>query len=180
MINEVGETLRFIKIANIDLHAKKHNYQPILSFYSDRWLSPGISSARDINDKDGFEVQIFQICSCQKDDHLIQDGLRVNFFKGAPSIYPNRKSLNYKLHSRSLEKNIIFYKPDLVHINQSSGKNFVRFCNFLRRKGIPYIVHFRGGDLKMFSDQRQMAFLNAKKLSEDLDAKLRMSSGKRE
>ncbi len=148
-----------IKIANVDIQAKEHNFASPEDYFEKRRLSPGIMSAVAINNMSGFRVCILQIARKIRSPGKIDlNGLEVFLFPGSPRWYLNKKDLNYRLYSKELEGMLLEGGWDAVHLNQSSGNNLFRLCGVLAKRGIPYIIHFRGGDLESFTPQRKSTF----------------------
>ncbi|MCK4644409.1 glycosyltransferase family 4 protein [bacterium] len=153
-----------IKILHVDLMCKEHNFKSPQEFLDKRGNSAMTKMASKMNKKGVLYNEVISLTRMKGGYFTDYDGVRFNFFEAKPKYFPNKKQFNYKMYNSKLEKYTLKFNPDIVHINQNSGNNLYRSCNYLIKNNFKYVIHFRGGNLKNFDKKRKFIFNNAVKI----------------
>ncbi len=149
---------KIIKILHVDLMCKEHNFRDPQDFLDKRGASAMTAMAAQMNASGKFENSVISLTRKKKGYFTNYNGIAFKFFEGNPSFLPNNKLVNFKLYNKELERFTLDFKPDILHLNQSAGKNFYRYISFLLQNNFKYIIHFRGGNLNSFPKVRCRAF----------------------
>ena len=149
---------KMIKVLHVDLICKEHNFRDPQDFLDKRGTSVMTAMASQMNASGKYENSVISLTRKKKGYFTDYNGMEFRFFEGKPSFLPNNKSVNFKLYNKELEKFTLDFKPDILHLNQSAGKNFYRYISFLLQNNFKYIIHFRGGNLNSFPKVRRRAF----------------------